>query len=186
MSYLDQLYQLEGKVAVIIGGTGELCGHLALGLARAGVEVVIAGRNEEKAQQKLDLIGEVGGNAYFVETDLTQKGSLYALLDITPQHHSSILISQTLTPSSTSTSVLHSKPAKYSGNTSSSAALLPPSLTSAPSQALILSHESSPTPHQKPPFTTSQKISPANGQNTRFASTLSFQASFLQNKTELF
>lgn len=82
MSYIDQLYDLEGKVAVIIGGTGELCGTLALGLARAGVEVVIAGRNEEKAQEKLDLIGEVGGNAYFVPTDLTQKGSLYALLDI--------------------------------------------------------------------------------------------------------
>jgi len=82
MSYIDSLFDLEGKVAVIIGGTGELCGHMAVGLARAGVEVVIAGRSEEKAEEKLKLINEVGGNGYFVPTDLMQKGSLYALLDI--------------------------------------------------------------------------------------------------------
>lgn len=88
MSYIDKLYDLEGKVAVVIGGTGELCSHMALGLAKAGVEVVIAGRNEEKAQDRLDMIHAssdecgAGEKAYFVATDLMQKGSLYALLDI--------------------------------------------------------------------------------------------------------
>jgi len=88
MSYIDQLYDLEGKVAVIIGGTGELCSHIAVGLAKAGVEVIIAGRNEEKAQARLDLIHAssdecgAGDKAYFVATDLMRKGSLYALLDI--------------------------------------------------------------------------------------------------------
>ena len=38
MSYLDQLFDLDKKVAVIIGGTGELCGHMAIGLAKAGVD----------------------------------------------------------------------------------------------------------------------------------------------------
>ena len=42
MSYIDNLYDLEGKVAVIVGGTGELCSHMAVGLAKAGVEVVLA------------------------------------------------------------------------------------------------------------------------------------------------
>jgi len=82
MSYIDSLFDLEGKVAVLIGGTSELCGHMAFGLARAGVQVVIAGRNEERAEEKIRLIEEVGGNAYFVPTDLMKKGSLYALLDI--------------------------------------------------------------------------------------------------------
>tara|TARA_B110000879_G_scaffold51302_1_gene72787 strand:+ start:22737 stop:23543 length:807 start_codon:yes stop_codon:yes gene_type:complete len=90
MSYIDKLYDLEGKVAVVIGGTGELCSHMAIGLARAGVEVVLAGRNEEKAVDRLDAIhassdteeGGVGEKAYFVATDLMEKGSLYALLDI--------------------------------------------------------------------------------------------------------
>lgn len=82
MSYLDSLFDLSGKVAVVVGGTGELCGHMALGLAKAGCEVVIAGRNEDKAQDRLDAIEEAGGTAYFVETEVTQHGSLAALLDI--------------------------------------------------------------------------------------------------------
>ncbi|MGJ8657701.1 MAG: SDR family oxidoreductase [Akkermansiaceae bacterium] len=88
MSYIDKLYDLEGKVAVIVGGTGELCSHMAIGLAKAGVEVVIAGRNEEKAERRLDMIHAsaddcgAGSKAYFVATDLMEKGSLYALLDI--------------------------------------------------------------------------------------------------------
>jgi len=88
MSYIDSLYDLEGKVAVLVGGTGELCSHMAVGLAKAGVEVVIAGRNEDKAQDRLDVIHAssddcgAGEKAYFVATDLMEKGSLYALLDI--------------------------------------------------------------------------------------------------------
>lgn len=82
MSYIEQLYDLNGKVAVIIGGTGELCSHMALGLAQAGVEVVLAGRNEDKAEDRIAMIEETGGNAYFVATDLMEKGSLYALQDI--------------------------------------------------------------------------------------------------------
>ncbi len=88
MSYIDKLYDLEGKVAVIVGGTGELCSHMAVGLAKAGVEVVLAGRNEDKAQDRLDDIHAssdecgAGDKAYFVDTDLMEKGSLYALLDI--------------------------------------------------------------------------------------------------------
>lgn len=82
MSYLEKLYDLDGKVAVIIGGTGELCSHMALGLAQAGVEVVLAGRNEEKAENRIAMIEKAGGRAYFVATDLMEKGSLYALQDI--------------------------------------------------------------------------------------------------------
>ncbi|MFT5906059.1 MAG: NAD(P)-dependent dehydrogenase (short-subunit alcohol dehydrogenase family) [Cryomorphaceae bacterium] len=88
MSYIDKLYDLEGKVAVVIGGTGELCSHMAIGLAKAGVQVVLAGRNEDKAEDRLDAIHAssdecgAGEKAYFVATDLMEKGSLYALLDI--------------------------------------------------------------------------------------------------------
>ncbi|GAB1488647.1 hypothetical protein MASR2M8_10930 [Opitutaceae bacterium] len=37
-------------MAVVIGGTGELCGAMAEGLAGAGAEVVLVGRSEEKAK----------------------------------------------------------------------------------------------------------------------------------------
>ncbi len=69
MSYIEQLYDLKGKVAVIIGGTGELCSHMALGLAQAGVEVILAGRNEDKAEARMEMIEAAGGKAEGVEND---------------------------------------------------------------------------------------------------------------------
>ncbi|MBG7606615.1 MAG: gluconate 5-dehydrogenase, partial [Verrucomicrobia bacterium] len=47
-AYIKSLFDLSGKTAVVIGGTGELCGTMAVGLARAGAEVVLGGRIKEK------------------------------------------------------------------------------------------------------------------------------------------
>jgi NAD(P)-dependent dehydrogenase (short-subunit alcohol dehydrogenase family) len=63
--YLASLYSLSGKVAVIIGGTGELWGAIAEGLVGAGAEVVLVGRNEEKARPRLERIQAAGGQGYF-------------------------------------------------------------------------------------------------------------------------
>ncbi|MDC0088187.1 SDR family NAD(P)-dependent oxidoreductase, partial [Akkermansiaceae bacterium] len=76
MSYLESLFKLNGKVAVVIGGTGELCGHIALGMAKTGMEVVIIGRNEEKAAEKLALIEAAGGKAYFLSGDVESRDSI--------------------------------------------------------------------------------------------------------------
>lgn len=79
--YLSSLFSLEGKVAVVIGGTGELCGAMAEGLAGAGAEVVLVGRNAEKAQARLDKIAAAGGKAYFVPAEASAKAELQKLLD---------------------------------------------------------------------------------------------------------
>jgi len=81
MNYLEELFSLSGKTAVVIGGTGELCGAMATGLAKAGAEVVVVGRNEEKARQKLNEIEEAGGSAYFAHCDVGETESLQSLLD---------------------------------------------------------------------------------------------------------
>jgi len=81
MNYLEELFSLSGKTAVVIGGTGELCGAMATGLAKAGAEVVVVGRNEEKARQKLNEIEEAGGSAYFAACDVGETESLQNLLD---------------------------------------------------------------------------------------------------------
>jgi NAD(P)-dependent dehydrogenase (short-subunit alcohol dehydrogenase family) len=80
-NYLNSLYSLGGKVAVVIGGTGELCGAMAEGLASAGAEVVLVGRNEEKAKPRLDRITSGGGRGYFVSAEASEKGALQQLLD---------------------------------------------------------------------------------------------------------
>jgi len=78
--YLQQLFGLTGKVAVVIGGTGELCSAMAQGLASAGAEVVIVGRNAEKAQGRLDKIAAAGGKAWFYSAEATSKSEVEALL----------------------------------------------------------------------------------------------------------
>ncbi len=46
-----ELFSLKGKVAVVIGGTGVLCGEMAEGLAAAGATVALVGRDAAKAQE---------------------------------------------------------------------------------------------------------------------------------------
>ena len=66
MSYLDELFSLQGKTAVVIGGTGELCGTMAVSLAKAGAEVVLVGRDKEKAAMRLSQISDAGSKGYFI------------------------------------------------------------------------------------------------------------------------
>ncbi len=79
--YLNSLFGLESKVAVVIGGTGVLCGTMAEGLAAAGAETVLVGRSVEKAEARLSRIAESGGKAYFEKVDVTSKASIKELLD---------------------------------------------------------------------------------------------------------
>jgi NAD(P)-dependent dehydrogenase (short-subunit alcohol dehydrogenase family) len=82
-NYLNTLFSLAGRVAVIIGGAGELCGAIAEGLAGAGAEVVLvglAGRDEENAKVRLAKIAALGGKGWFHIADATDQTQLQALL----------------------------------------------------------------------------------------------------------
>ena len=43
----NDLFDLKNEVAVVLGGTGVLCGAMAEALAAFGARVAILGRNEE-------------------------------------------------------------------------------------------------------------------------------------------
>jgi len=75
-----ELFSLKAKVAVVIGGTGELCGAIAEGLAAAGATVALVGRDAAKAQKRLDKISKDGGKAEFFPCDTTSKAGLQKLL----------------------------------------------------------------------------------------------------------
>ncbi len=79
--YLDSLFSLQGRVAVVIGGTGELCGAMAEGLAGAGAEVVLVGRNEQKAAARLEKIAALGGRGWFHAAEATDRAQLQSLLE---------------------------------------------------------------------------------------------------------
>src|SRR5215469_16290948 len=75
-----ELFSLKDKVAVVIGGTGVLCGEMAEGLAAAGAAVALVGRDAAKAQARLDSIVKNGGKAEFFACDTTSKAGLQQLL----------------------------------------------------------------------------------------------------------
>ncbi|MGH8022618.1 MAG: SDR family oxidoreductase [Limisphaerales bacterium] len=75
-----EFFSLKDKVAVVIGGTGELCGAMAEGLAAAGAAVAIVGRDAAKGRARLDRIAKDGGNAAFFACDTTSKTGLQTLL----------------------------------------------------------------------------------------------------------
>jgi NAD(P)-dependent dehydrogenase (short-subunit alcohol dehydrogenase family) len=79
-SYVEELFGLAGQVAVVIGGTGVLCGAMAQGLAQAGAAVVVAGRDAAKGADRVRAIESVGGRASFVPVDVTRRESIEALL----------------------------------------------------------------------------------------------------------
>lgn len=59
-SYLNQLFNLEGKVAVVIGGGGHLCSEMARGFARAGCAVAVLDLRLEKAKTVEDELRVAG------------------------------------------------------------------------------------------------------------------------------
>lgn len=77
---MKNLFDLSNQTAVVIGGTGELCGAMAEGLAEAGADVVLVGRSQEKADARLQRIQEKGGKASFVRAEVDQRANLESLL----------------------------------------------------------------------------------------------------------
>ena len=80
--YINSSFNLAGKVAVVIGGTGELCGAMAEGLAGAGAEVVLVGRDVAKAKARVAKIAALGGTTWFHPADATHKAELETLRDV--------------------------------------------------------------------------------------------------------
>ena len=72
------LFDLTGEVAVVIGATGELGGAIAEGLAQAGANIAVLGRNRDKGDARVKTIRDAGGHAAFFTADAIQRESLAA------------------------------------------------------------------------------------------------------------
>ena len=64
--------QFKGKVALVTGASSGIGRAAALAFARQGAQVVAAGRNVERLEETVRLIGEAGGDAIHVQTNVTQ------------------------------------------------------------------------------------------------------------------
>ena len=76
MSYVNEMFELKGQVAAVIGGGGVLAGEMAHGLAKAGADVAILDLNPENAEKMAASIAKLGVKTLAIQTDVTQKSDL--------------------------------------------------------------------------------------------------------------
>lgn len=76
MSKLSFGTDLTGKVAVVTGAGGVLCGMFSKTLATAGAKVALLDLNEEAAQKFADEIKADGGTAFAYKANVLEKESL--------------------------------------------------------------------------------------------------------------
>lgn len=72
----ENLYDIEGKVAVVTGGGGALGGSISEYLAKQKVKVAIVDLNGEAAQAKADELIKAGGEAIGLSGDVLDENSL--------------------------------------------------------------------------------------------------------------
>ena len=89
--YIDKLFNLNEKVAAVIGAGGFLCSEMARSFARAGCKVVIIDLRIEKAQKVEKEINEEGfKHTLSLALDVAQKEQHYQVLDTVVNHFGSL------------------------------------------------------------------------------------------------
>jgi NAD(P)-dependent dehydrogenase (short-subunit alcohol dehydrogenase family) len=79
--YLESMFSLEGRTAVVTGGAGVLCSRMAEALARAGASVILWDIRQDALDEKVAQIRETLGEdprAHAVQVDLMSEDSIRA------------------------------------------------------------------------------------------------------------
>src|ERR1035441_3470314 len=75
--------ELNGKLAVVIGGTSGIGQAIARGLAEGGADVVPTARRLDLVKKAADQIESLGRKSLRIAADVTDRGSLEILLKAT-------------------------------------------------------------------------------------------------------
>ena len=74
---------INGKAALVVGGTSGIGRATAIELARSGARVVVAGRRRPEGEQVVDEIQWLGGQGRFKAADMTQSSQVADLVGFT-------------------------------------------------------------------------------------------------------
>ena len=72
----DKLFSLEGRVAVVTGGTSGIGRALSLGLADAGADVIASARRKEQVDKTASEIEGRGRKTLRLASDVSDRGTL--------------------------------------------------------------------------------------------------------------
>jgi NAD(P)-dependent dehydrogenase (short-subunit alcohol dehydrogenase family) len=86
MTAMEQVFQLEGKVALVTGGYGGIGEAVCRGLAAAGAQIAIAGHNRERASACAESLKAEGCNAWATSFEATSVPDTQRMVDETAGH----------------------------------------------------------------------------------------------------
>lgn len=76
---------LNGKVAIVTGATAGIGRQCALTLAQAGAKIVVTGRNEEEGNKTVEMVSSAGGEAVFMQQDVTNEERWQSIIQETEE-----------------------------------------------------------------------------------------------------
>lgn len=84
---MDEMKNLQGKVAIVTGGSRGIGSTIAIELARKGANVVINyNSSKEFAESVVEEIGQLGGNAIMCKADVSKLEEAKSLVEETINH----------------------------------------------------------------------------------------------------
>jgi NAD(P)-dependent dehydrogenase (short-subunit alcohol dehydrogenase family) len=89
-AYVDGLFGIEGKVIVITGGGGVLCGTMSRELAKTGAKIAVLDIMLDAAQKVVDDIAAEGGDAKAFYCDVLDKASVSQCAEEVLAHYGKI------------------------------------------------------------------------------------------------
>ncbi len=79
----NDIFDLAGKAAVVTGGNGGIGRAIAIGLARAGTDIAVVARNQEKTARTVDEIRKTGRRCIGIRCDVTNRRDIQRAVDET-------------------------------------------------------------------------------------------------------
>ncbi|HUT70896.1 MAG TPA: SDR family oxidoreductase [Desulfatiglandales bacterium] len=79
---MEDIFRLDGKIAVVVGGAGSIGGSMASGLAQYGARLAIASRNLERLQEVAKKIqADTGSEVATFQVDVNDEQSVLQLAE---------------------------------------------------------------------------------------------------------